>query len=179
MRAEDILYFWFSEAGPERWWKKSDAFDAAIGRRFLPVYHAAAQGELSHWRSTERGRLAEIIVLDQFSRNIFRGQAQAFAADPMALVLAQEAYACGVGERWGGQWLQFLYMPFMHSESLAIHQTAVECFGNPKLVDNMDFELRHKKIIERFGRYPHRNAALGRKSTPDEIAFLKKPGSGF
>lgn len=179
MRAEDILYFWFSEAGPKRWWNKSDEFDALIKRRFLPVYHAAAKGELAHWRSTERGRLAEIIVLDQFSRNMFRGEAQAFAADPVALVLAQEAHAGGVGKHWRGQWLQFLYMPFMHSESLIIHDIAVVHFSMPQLAANLDFERRHKSIIERFGRYPHRNEALGRRSTPEEALFIAEPGSGF
>jgi len=179
MRAEDVLYFWFVEAGPERWWTKSDTFDAIVRRRFLEVYEAAAKGELAHWRGTERGRLAEIIVLDQFSRNMFRDQAQAFAADPVALTLAQEAHLRGVGARWNGQWLQFLYMPFMHSESLEVHETALEHFENPVLADNLDFELRHKEIIERFGRYPHRNKALGRKSTAEEIEFLKQPGSGF
>jgi len=183
MRAEDILYFWFIESGPKRWWKKSVRFDALVKRRFLLTYKAAVRGELAHWRTTDRGRLAEIIVLDQFSRNMFRGKSAAFDADPVALVLAQEAVALDVGGarngNWKGDWLQFLYMPYMHSESLSVHETAVQLFSKPRLVKNLEFEMRHKKIIERFGRYPHRNGILGRKSTVEELEFLKQPGSGF
>jgi len=179
MRAEDILYFWFVENGRNEWWQKSDDFDALVRRRFLKTYDAAARGELSGWRETERGRLAEIIVLDQFARNMFRGDARSFAADTVALILAQEAVSLNVGEHWHGDLLQFLYMPFMHSESLAVHDVAVTLFSRPALAENLDFEYRHKKIIERFGRYPHRNDILDRTSTAAEIEFLKQPGSGF
>jgi uncharacterized protein (DUF924 family) len=110
---------------------------------------------------------------------MFRGEAEAFAADPVALVLAQEATALGIGGAWDGDWLQFLYMPYMHSESLTIHEAAVQLFSTPMLANNLDFELRHKKIIERFGRYPHRNGILERRSTAEELEFLKQPGSSF
>lgn len=179
MRAEDILYFWFTENGPKQWWQKSNAFDGLIKRRFCDTYEAAAAGELAHWRSTGRGRLAEIIVLDQFARNMFRDTPNAFEADVVALTLAQEAVKLGVGENWDGIWRQFLYMPYMHSESLLVHDAAVELFSGPDLENNLDFEHRHRDIIIEFGRYPHRNSILGRQSTQEELDFLQKPGSGF
>jgi len=179
MRPEDILHFWFAEAGPQAWWKKSDDFDALITRRFGKVHVAAHAGELSHWRTSGRGRLAEVIVLDQFPRNMYRGDARSFASDGLALVLAQEAVALNVQEGWAADWRSFLYMPFMHSESLAIHEQAVKIFDEPGLEGNLKFEYAHKKIIDRFGRYPHRNDILGRKSTPEEVEFLQQPGSSF
>lgn len=179
MRAEDILYFWFTEAGKKGWWEKSKAFDDLIRRRFGMLYEAARQGELYAWRDRDEGRLAEIIILDQFPRNMFRDSARAFESDPMALALSQEAVRLGVGENWDADHRAFLYMPHMHSESLKVHETALELFARPGLEDNLDFEKRHMAIIERFGRYPHRNKALGRVSTDEEIAFLKEPGSSF
>lgn len=179
MRAEDVLYFWFVENGPKEWWQKSLAFDAVIRRKFAETYEAAAIGELAYWRATDRGRLAEIIVLDQFARNMFRDTPKAFAADPVALVLSQEAVSLGVGRGWDENMLQFLYMPYMHSESLAVHEEAVKLFSAPGMEGNLDFELRHKEIIDRFGRYPHRNEILGRQSSVEEIEFLKQPGSSF
>lgn len=179
MRAEDILYFWFTEAGPEAWWQKSKAFDDLVRRRFLPLYEQAIRGELWAWRSNARGRLAEIIVLDQFSRNMFRDTARAFEGDALALVLSQEAVRAGAGQYLERDERVFLYMPHMHSESVAVHAEAVRLFSEPGLEANLDFEYRHKAIIDRFGRYPHRNEALGRKSTVEELAFLKEPGSSF
>jgi len=179
VRAEDVLNFWFVENGPKQWWQKSKVFDDLIHRRFCASYAAAAAGELYSWRQSDRGRLAEIILLDQFARNMFRGTPRAFAADALALVLAQEAVALGVGENWNAEWLQFLYMPYMHSESLVVHGEAVKLFCAAGLERNLDFEHRHKRIIEQFGRYPHRNAVLGRNSTQAEMEFLKQPGSGF
>ncbi|MBL4838633.1 MAG: DUF924 domain-containing protein [Kordiimonadaceae bacterium] len=179
MRAEDILYFWFTEIEPSSWWRKSDVFDAMLTRRFGALLQQALAGELAPWRQTRRGRLAEIIVIDQFSRNIHRGSAGAFSGDAMALVLAQEAVALGVEANWCADWQQFLYMPYMHSESRQVHADAVTLFAKEGLESNYKFELAHKEIIDRFGRYPHRNAILGRKSTDEEIEFLKQPGSGF
>lgn len=176
---DDVLYFWFIEAGPEAWWNKSRAFDALVRRRFGEIHAAACAGELSFWRLRGRGRLAEIIMLDQFSRNMYRDDPRAFASDALALVLAQEAMTLGVQAEWPGVWRSFLYMPFMHSESAVIHDRAVTLFGEEGLEDNLKFEYAHKAIIDRFGRYPHRNAILGRKSTAAEIEFLKKPGSSF
>ncbi|ROT44427.1 DUF924 family protein [Pusillimonas sp. NJUB218] len=176
---EDVLRFWFDELGPKHWFDKSPELDARIKTRFEVTHQAAAQGECFGWRTTPQGRLAEIIVLDQFPRNIFRDQAKAFATDALALVLAQEAVACGADRTINAPDLAFLYMPYMHSESLIIHEEAMHLFNQPGLEGNYEFEIKHKVILEKFGRYPHRNAALGRESTPDEIAFLKQPGSGF
>jgi uncharacterized protein (DUF924 family) len=179
MRFEDVLYFWFTESGPKRWWKKSDAFDALIERRFLSLYESAHMGELFEWRESPRGRLAEIIVLDQFPRNMFRGDARSFESDAIALTLAQEAVSIGADRLLSAEEKQLLYMPYMHSESLKVHDEAVKIFSQPGMENNLDFEHRHRDIIVRFGRYPHRNDILGRKSTPEEIEFLKQPGSSF
>lgn len=179
MTPEDILHFWFCECTPKHWWIKSADFDALIHRRFAPVHVAANAGELWTWRKSGRGRLAEVIILDQFSRNMFRDRPEAFASDGLALVLAQEAISLNVQENWPADWKSFLYMPFMHSESLQIHERAVELFNEPGLEDNLKFEHAHKTIIERFGRYPHRNEILGRVNTSDETEFLKQPGSSF
>jgi len=134
---------------------------------------------LFDWRSNALGRLAEIIVLDQFSRNIFRDQSSAFAWDAQALVLAQEAVTAGALEQLESSQQAFLIMPYMHSESKMIHEQAIKLFSRPGLEFNLDFEKRHKVIIDRFGRYPHRNEILGRQSTAEEQEFLKQPGSAF
>ena len=177
--ADAILAFWFDEIEPKQWWARSDDFDRLIATRFSAVHGAATRGELHVWRSSPAGRLAEVIVLDQFSRNLHRDSPLAFAWDGMALVLAQEAVAAHADQALPAARRAFLYMPYMHSESALIHGLAVSLFGQPGLEGNLDFELRHKAIIDRFGRYPHRNAALGRSSTAEEIAFLKQPGSSF
>ena len=135
--------------------------------------------ELFEWRTSAKGRLAEIIVLDQFSRNMFRDTPLAFASDPLALVLSQEAISIGADEVLTSTQRSFLYMPFMHSESLIIHEAAVQLFTKNGVQSNLDFEMKHKAIIEQFGRYPHRNEILGRESTAEELEFLKQPGSGF
>ena len=179
MNAETILSFWFEETDPRLWFKKDAGFDALIRERFLSIHTAAAAGELVEWRESAEGRLAEIIILDQFSRNLFRDDARAFAWDNLALVLAQEAVNAGSLDVLEPRRQAFLIMPYMHSESALIHEQALKLFSRPGLEFNLDFELRHKVIIDRFGRYPHRNALLGRKSTPEEEAFLKEPGSSF
>lgn len=179
MNPQDVLHFWFDEATPEQHFKNDAAFDAGIRARFGETHQAAARGELAAWRDTPKGRLAEIIVLDQFSRNLFRDDARAFATDGMALVLAQEALRAGADRAIPATRLAFLYMPFMHSESRMIHAEAERLFRHSGLEDNYKFELKHKAIIDRFGRYPHRNRVLGRASTPEELAFLDQPGSSF
>ena len=176
---ETVLKFWFEEARPEQWWKKDEAFDHAIVERFSKLHACAARCELFEWRKAVRGRLAEVIVLDQFSRNMFRGSPLSFAYDTLALALAQEAVAAGADSELSPVERSFLYMPYMHSESIRIHEVAVELFRGNGLSGNLDFELKHKAIIERFGRYPHRNAILGRVSTGEEIEFLTQPGSSF
>lgn len=174
-----VLDFWFLETKPEQWWKKDPAFDRTIARRFGSLHAQAIRGELFPWRQCPEGRLAEIIVLDQFSRNIYRDSPQAYACDGMALVLAQEAVNSGEDLSLPPVQRSFLYIPYMHSESLLIHVEAVRLFEALGIENNLDFELRHKAIIERFGRYPHRNETLGRVSTSEELKFLAQPGSSF
>lgn len=174
-----VLQFWFHEIAPAQRWKADPGFDQLIADRFGELHRRAAKGELFEWRRDPVGRLAEIIVLDQFSRNLYRNDPRAFACDPMALVLAQEAVAQSVDEKLTAEQRVFLYMPYMHSESRAIHEQAERLFRDNGIRDNYEFELRHKAIIDRFGRYPHRNAVLGRQSTSEEVAFLKQPGSSF
>tara|TARA_R110002167_G_scaffold35217_7_gene112345 strand:+ start:9364 stop:9918 length:555 start_codon:yes stop_codon:yes gene_type:complete len=180
MKPESILVFWFKELDPEQWFKKDLSLDSHIKERFADFHTAAAAGELYGWRKTVHGRLAEIIVLDQFSRNIYRDEPGAFACDPMALALAQEAVTHGLdGKLPKPTEKLFLYIPYMHSESEMMHDIALDLFDQPGLESNHAFEIKHKQIIDRFGRYPHRNDILGRVSTPDEIAFLKEPNSSF
>lgn len=177
--AEQVLHFWFGELEASQWWTRDEALDAEIGRRFGALLRQAAAGELHGWRKTPQGRLAEILVLDQFSRNIHRDAPAAFAQDAMALVLAQEAVLGNAPAALSTDQRAFLYLPFMHSESSAMHVWAERLYREPGLEQNYDFELQHQAIIERFGRYPHRNAILGRASTPEELAFLAQPGSSF
>ena len=176
MNSEDVLKFWFEEIEPAQHWKKDLKFDQLVRDRFGTVHLAASRCELFGWRVSAPGRLAEIIVLDQFSRNMFRDQPEAFACDPLALALAQEAISVGADKQLTDQQVGFMYMPFMHSESAVIHEVAIKIFANTK---NYDYELKHKSIIDRFGRYPHRNEILNRKSTAEEIEFLKGPNSSF
>ncbi len=177
--ADDVLNFWFHEVSARQWWEKSAQFDELIRMRFGGLLARAVQCELFDWRATPGGRLAEIIVLDQFSRNIHRESASAFAGDGIALALAQEAVSTGADHKLPAERRAFMYLPYMHSESAAVHEIAVKLFAAPGLEDNYKFELKHKAIIDQFGRYPHRNAALGRESTPQELAFLQTPGSSF
>lgn len=175
----EVLSFWFEEVEPKTWWQSTPDFDQLIRRRYGDLHAEAAQTGLPHWRNSAQGRLAEIIVLDQFSRNIHRSTPAAFACDAQALALSTEAIALGLARQLPPIRRVFLYLPFMHSEDRAVHERAMELFGEPGLEPNLAAEIRHKAIIDRFGRYPHRNAALGRESTPDEVAFLKQPGSSF
>src|SRR5262245_1883815 len=176
---EEVLSFWFKDIESKNWWSVDPEFDALLRQRFLGLLRQASAGELYAWRSSARGRLAEIIVLDQFSRNIYRNTVGAFAQDPMALVLAQEAVAGGALAELLSAERTFLLMPYMHSESRLIHIPAEILFREFAPAENLEFEVRHKAIIDRFGRYPHRNGILGRISTEEEMAFLKQPGSGF
>lgn len=179
MNYQDILDFWFAPENQQNWFSKSDAFDQTLEKRFKSTLLSAQKSELWNWRSSAEGRLAEIIVLDQFSRNLYRESPLAFAQDALALALAQEAVSQGLDQQLRPDQRSFLYMPFMHSESPLIHQYALKLFedlGNPM---NLDFEKKHKVIIDRFGRYPHRNAILGRVSTAEEAEFLTQPDSSF
>jgi len=179
MTYNDILQFWYTEIPPRNWFIKDVAFDKMLKRRFGYIHLCASAGELASWRHKPLGRLAEIIVLDQFSRNLFRASAQAFAYDAQALTLAQTAITAGHDLDMVPQQKSFLYMPFMHSESALIHQQAEQLSNQPGLENNYEFELKHKVIIDQFGRYPHRNKLLGRTSTAEELQFLSGPGSSF
>ena len=174
-----VLDFWFKEITPAQMWKVDPAFDRLIADRFGDLHEQATRAELFTWRATPHGRLAEIIALDQFSRNIHRGTRRAFEADTLALALAQEAVSNKADSELTISERTFLYMPYMHSESKRIHTVAEELFRDNAPKGNYDFELKHKAIIDRFGRYPHRNAILGRISTPEELVFLSEPGSSF
>jgi len=174
-----ILKFWFEEIDHSQWWSKNDEFDQQIRERFAEIHAQAIRCELFAWRKDAAGRLAEIIVLDQFSRNLFRNSPLSFANDSLALVLSQEAISVGVDQELSPIQRSFLYMPFMHSESLLIHGIAMDLYQKNGIPSYYDFEIKHQDIIKRFGRYPHRNKILGRVSTKEEIEFLKHPGSGF
>lgn len=179
MKSQDIIQFWFETLAPKQWWAKDLAFDANIRQKFSGIHQQAVAGELSRWRDTDDGRLAEVIILDQFSRNMFRDKAGAFAFDAQALALSKAAVEAGAHQRLPQTQVNFLIMPFMHSESLAEHQRAANLFAQYASEGTTDFEKRHYAIIERFGRYPHRNLILGRDSTSEEIEFLNQPGSSF
>lgn len=179
MQPQSILHFWFTELTPKQHFAKDAALDETIRARFGATLAAAARCELFAWRATPEGRLAEILVLDQFSRNVYRDTPQAFAQDALALALAQELVASGQDRSLPLAQRSFAYMPYMHSESALVHAQAALLFAQTGMEDTLRFEQRHQAIIERFGRYPHRNAILGRQSTAEELVFLSEPGSRF
>jgi len=179
MNPNHSLHFWFTELTPKQHFAKDPALDETIRARFGATLEAATKCELFAWRATPEGRLAEILVLDQFSRNVHRHTARAFAQDALALALAQALVASGQDRSLPLAQRSFAYMPYMHSESALIHAQAVTLFAQPGMEDSLRFEQRHQAIIQRFGRYPHRNALLGRASTAEELAFLAEPGSSF
>jgi uncharacterized protein (DUF924 family) len=172
----EILTFWKS-AGSDRWYKKDEAFDAEVRRRYLDLWRQAAAGELSSWEASDDGALALTIVLDQFPRNMFRGTAEAFATDANARDIASRAIARGVARLIDPALLEFLYLPFMHSEALADQLRCVELFRACDSADNLKYAEEHAEIIRRFGRFPHRNRILGRATTAQEQHFLD--GGGF
>ena len=174
----EILKFWFEETTPAQRFKKDPGFDSMIKKRFEQTYWDILQGRTNNWSSIPEGRLAEIIVLDQFARNMFRDDAQAFAGDELALSLAEEAIAVGDDLKFIQEQRVFFYMPYMHSESAEVHNKALEIFKQYGNAANLDYEVKHKAIIDAFGRYPHRNKALGRTSTPEETKWLEA-GGGF
>lgn len=179
MTSENVLNFWFKELTPKDWFMKSDDLDTKIKNQFGKIHKMAIAGELYTWRSTPEGRVAEIIVLDQFSRNMFRNMPESFLYDSQALVLAQECISLGLDKELPLDYKRFLYMPYMHSESALIHEEAVRLFSQQGLEENLEFEHKHFDIIKKFGRYPHRNEILKRDSTKEELEFLKGPNSSF
>ncbi len=172
----DVLTFWFADPG--RWWKKDPAFDAEIRGRFLTLHDAARRGACDDWLDTPRGTLAYIVLLDQFSRNMFRGSARMFESDARALSAARHAVDRGFDRDLSRDERMFLYMPFMHSEDIADQDRCVGLFGSA-LQGQLGYAEQHRDIVRRFGRFPHRNALLGRQSTSEELEFLKQPGSSF
>ena len=172
----DILAFW-REAGQDRWYKKDVAFDDEVRRRYLGLWQDAAAGQLSSWEQSDDGALALTIVLDQFPRNMFRGDIGTYASDAMAREVAGRAIDRGVDSRIDPALLEFLYMPFMHSEHLPDQVRCVELFRKSGNANNLKYAEDHADIVRRFGRFPHRNPVLGRATTPEEQAFLD--GGGF
>ena len=172
MNYSDILNFWFEQVSSDDWFKKNETLDLKMVEKFIVIHSQATAGELFEWREEPLGRLAEIIILDQFSRNIYRDAPKSYASDDMALALAEEAIRKNVHQNLETCHKQFLYMPFMHSESKIIHDIAVKLFSEPGLEKNLSYELSHKSIIDRFGRFPERNEILGRISTPEEQIYL-------
>jgi uncharacterized protein (DUF924 family) len=197
-RAEQLLDLWFGPtddpyAAPpdrsKRWFARSDDFDAALRAEFLDDHARAARGELDAWAATARGRLALIVLLDQLSRNMLRGTPGAFATDPKALALCVEGIECGHDRELRPVERYFHYMPLMHAESIEAQDLCVASFerlvaGAPDdrralFTSALDYAVRHRDIVARFGRFPHRNAILGRPSTLEEVELLKQPGSSF
>ncbi|MDB5216608.1 MAG: putative transrane protein [Myxococcaceae bacterium] len=196
---DDVIHFWVGDpsapgadplAKAELWWKKDDAFDREIRERFGDTHERAVRGELDAWKAMPRGRLALVLLYDQLSRNMFRGSARAFAQDSLAQDLAKKAFDAGDDRVLASIEVSFLLMPFMHAEDSALQQRAIDGFEklrdaatDEKLRKNFDscvgYGARHKAIVDRFGRFPHRNAILGRPSTSEETEFLKQPGSSF
>ncbi len=178
---QDVLHFWFEETQPAQWFQKNDDFDRLIRDRFQIIVTMARDGLCDQWAEQADGALALCIILDQFPRNIFRESANAFASDEKALRVAKTALAKGFDQILPPQKRRFLYLPFEHAENLDEQKRSVELFASMKDDDPVGYEyaLRHLDVIERFGRFPHRNAALNRPSTPEEQLYLSQPGSGF
>jgi uncharacterized protein (DUF924 family) len=171
----EILAFW-RDAGRDRWYASDDAFDAEVRRRYLDLWQKAAAGELLSWEASDDGMLALVIVLDQFPRNMFRGDGQTYSSDHLAREAARRAISRGMDARIDPSLREFLYMPFMHSEHLPDQLHCVELFRKSGNAENLKYAEQHADIIRRFGRFPHRNRVLGRATTPDEQAFLDDGG---
>lgn len=176
---DEVLAFWFSERVEPLWFRSDPALDVEIRDRFGALVASAAAGALDDWLETPAGALALVILLDQFPRNIYRGTPQAFAADAKARAVADRALALGHDRAVEPTWRLFFYLPFEHSEQRADQQRSLELFTALGDVKLLDYAVRHHEIIARFGRFPHRNAVLGRPSTAEERAFLTQPGAAF
>jgi uncharacterized protein (DUF924 family) len=179
MNYHEVIKYWFEDIDQAYWFKKSETFDKELESKFSKLYLEVFKGEHSKWRRSPEGSLAEIIVLDQFSRNIFRDKPEAFQSDSMALTLSQVMIDKGFDVQLDKVKRGFVYLPFMHSESVKIHLEAIEIFKKLNNENMLQYEYKHYEIIKQFGRYPHRNITLGRKSTIEEIEFLKLEGSSF
>ena len=174
--AEDVIQFWFVEHGNDDWFGGKPEFDARLAADFGETHPHVARGEAWQWRKTAEGRLAEIIVLDQFSRQLHRGSGKAFAQDKMALVLAQEAIAQGADQAVEPVRRAFFYLPFMHAESLVIQDEGIGLYEALGDAEQLDYMRNHRDVVGRFGRFPFRNTALGRESTREELAYMAEQG---
>ncbi|WND02171.1 DUF924 family protein [Temperatibacter marinus] len=173
-----ILHFWYDECSPADWFKKSDAFDTLLTERFGRLHQEVLEGVHSDWRRSPQGRVAEIILLDQFSRNMFRDTPQAFASDYLSLSLSQELISQGLDVNLESKYRKFAYMPFMHSENLEIQKRGIKLFKKLGIEDTLNYMIAHHDVIARFGRFPHRNAILGRENSWEELLYLEENG-GF
>ena len=171
----DIVAFWFAPDVQPLWFAATPDFDEQLRARFLATYRAAAAGQLTDWDTTAEGALALVIVLDQFPLNLFRGQPESFATEAAARVVADRAIARGFDQALPPEQRQFLYLPFMHSEALTDQERSVRLYQQPGLEDSLHFARHHRDLIARFGRFPHRNAVVGRTSTAEELAYLASP----
>ncbi len=178
-KAEEVLNFWFAGLMPEQWFAKSDGLDREIGERFEPLRREVLGSKAAGWRDDPRPLLAAVILLDQFSRNIHRGTAEAFAADPLAQELASLAVERGWDREMTPEQRQFLYLPFEHAENRELQAVSLSCFEALGLEAPLEYARQHAEVIARYGRYPSRNAALGRTSTPEEEAYLSQPNAGW
>lgn len=175
--AEEVLTFWFTELKPAQHFRKDEKVDLEISRRFTEVHQLASAGRLAGWRSCTQGRLAEIIVLDQFSRNLFRDDPRAWAQDDQALTLAKEMVELGLDQDLETDRRTYVYMPFMHSESRQIQDESVRLFERLGRESNLKYAILHRDLIKQFGRFPYRNPLLGRESTPAEVEYTRTHGS--
>jgi len=175
-QAREVLDFWYHQLEPKQWWIRDDAVDQDIISRFSTLYNLLANDIPKSWLMTPLGRLAAVIVLDQFPRNMFRGSEKTFMSDANALALAEETIDAGLDKELSLTERPFIYMPFMHSEELEKQEKSIELFAALGGEDQLEFARKHKMIIDRFGRFPHRNDVLGRNSSKEELEFLKEPG---
>ena len=179
MHFNDILTFWFHEIEPKQWWKKDKKFDELLRYRFLNIYYDAINSKLKSWRISVKGRLAEIIVIDQFSRNLFRYKPDAYYHDRLAIFLSKELIHLKLHQKLNKNEKIFTFMPFMHSEIFEDQIISLSLYSNLGIKENFRYALKHFNIIRKFGRFPHRNKILNRKSTEEELAFLTTRGSSF
>ncbi|MDX2265638.1 MAG: DUF924 family protein [Hyphomicrobiales bacterium] len=177
--ADDVLNFWFSSTARDNWFAKNPRFDEEIRARFANAHSAARLGRFAHWRASAEGALALVLIFDQFPRNMYRGAADAYATDDLALEIARDTITAGQDAQLSEEERGFLYMPYMHSEDLAVQDVGLRLYGELGHKERLDYMWRHHAVISQFGRFPHRNAVLGRQSTPEELAFLATPGSSF
>ena len=177
--APEITHFWFTEIDPKAWFEKNDDFDEILRKRFGATVQQALDGRLADWAETAEGAMALILLLDQFTRNIYRDTPKAFAGDTQALKLCAHCREAGFFANVAPDWRRFILMPMMHSEDIAVQDASLPLFQKYTEEHTYGYAVRHRDIVARFGRFPHRNAILGRESSPEEVTFLAEPNSSF